>query len=167
MLEKDERESPLCGARIKWRRICAVAGCIGLLVGLQRNLWHNFTHSAWDDLNSLIASWIGSDALISHESNSVLNPLVNQYASARGMQSLCSVLGASCFTLATLSDMMGLSMQMRWAIRAAKFLNWSRRLGFLGSFEFAIEDFVVFFLGGLGWLGWSTILISEVTLNEM
>lgn len=108
-------------------------GCLGLFVGLLRNIWHNLTHTAWDDLNSLVASWIGSDALIPHDSNSVLNPLVDEYASARAAWQLCSMVGAGCFALAMLSDMLGSSLAMRWDIPAVKFLAWSRRLGFLGS----------------------------------
>lgn len=57
LLEKEEAKTPGFGAQIKWRRLCALLGCLGLLVGLQRSLWHNFTHSAWDDLNALIVSY--------------------------------------------------------------------------------------------------------------
>lgn len=113
-------------------------------IGRSRSVWH-YTNTAWD-LSSLIASWIGSDALIDHDSNSVLYPLVKQYGSARAARLLFSAVGASCFTMAALSDMMGSSLAMRWGLPAIKFLRWSRRLGFLGSLEHAVATFQANFL---------------------
>lgn len=137
MLEKEEVDSSVFGARIKWRRLCAVLGCLGLLVQFKRSVSHNLSYTAWDDLNSLIASWIGSDAQIAHDSGSVLDPLVNQYAAARATKEICSFVGAGCFTIAMLLDLLGSSLAMRRPMRrsipAIKFLDWARRLGFSGS----------------------------------
>ena len=69
---------------------------------------HNFTHTAWDDLNGLIASMVGSDAMIAHDPSSVLAPLVRRYACARMARAVCSM-GAACFVLATAVDLAGSS----------------------------------------------------------
>ncbi len=136
--EREAKHIVAYGARIKFRRLCLILGSCGLCLSVKNMILHNLAVDPWDDMNNFIASMVGSGAVIAREKDSVLTPLVDQYARVRFQNMVWSFVGASSFALAAVLDIAGSTLVLRdfWP-SCARCLNLSRMSGFIGALAFA------------------------------
>ncbi len=126
------------GARIKWRRMCLVAGAICMTISAFNDravLVEDTTAVAWQELISEMESYGGQDMMISPSNTSFLAPIVEGYAAVMLTRAQIKMIVASAFTLSAACDL---------CRSTRKWLFASRMFGFLGGFGAAVSIFVGF-----------------------
>jgi len=131
LLEQKEAKDKLrYGARIKWRRLCLLMGSASLVVSSYKVAMHNATFDPWDDVTMFLRAIAGKGVFITRDQASVFEPLVKRYGQARMHHMVCTIAGASLFSIAAGLD--------TFSSGSPRLLKACRLSGFLGTLAYVM-----------------------------